>query len=148
MFTQLFIVLTLIFDIVYCAVYTPSRSASAIAFVALNMFTKVGMFFFGHRLLTGMGGSYSLQTQTTEGSSSAASVAGGGTTGATFSKDVSLPLDGGEGFQCSPHSAYSSPRGESACSLMNSTSTLHELQLFNANAATAPAENSYSYQQG
>lgn len=93
--TELLIALTLILDIVYCAVYTPSRSSAAVAFVALDMFTKVGMGVFGHWLLHEMGGSYSVTTQTTEGSGSA--------TGGGYGKVLTVPLDpstpAGEGYQ-------------------------------------------------
>ena len=67
MFTQLFISLTLVLDIVFCAVYAPIRSPSSIGFVATNMFAKVGLLFFGHLIFKEMGCDYSLATPTTEG---------------------------------------------------------------------------------
>jgi hypothetical protein len=115
MFTQLFIALTLILDIVYCAVYTPSRNGAAIAFVAIEMFTKLGMGVFGHWLLYEMGGSYSVSTQTVGGGGGSGSVAD-----VTFSHVSSAPLDPNPpasatapvGYQ-SPQS-YSSPAHDSA----------------------------------
>lgn len=68
--------ITLILDIVYCAVYSDSRAKAAIVFVALHMFVKAALLWLAHLELHRIGGSYSLTCPTTPGGSAVAAPTG------------------------------------------------------------------------
>lgn len=116
MFTQMFLALTLILDIVFCSVFSPARPPSAIGFVATNMFAKAGLLFFGHFVLIEMGGGYSVTTPTAEatGKSGAGFLVGSPTAGLVGSQVGAAAAThdmAGPGASPSALGGYQSPDG-------------------------------------
>ena len=146
MFVQIFLVFTLILDIVYCSVYAPLRAPAAIGFVATNMFAKAGLLFFGHAIFREMGCTYSLSTPSTETKAGQVDGAPGllgshvASSGLTASGSLAIgvspsaPSSSDHFYQAPPDvSSYQSPKSQGMCSRASPTAVASMLRVFSPN---------------
>jgi len=98
---QGFLALTLILDIVWCAVYGNARAVAALVFTIFNMVVKVVMAWYGHKFLRELGGNYSWSTPVTGGAD--------GGSGVTPRPLVSNAFDPAGGLPAAGTTAVASP---------------------------------------